>query len=225
MSAMRPKAAVAWSSGKDSAMMLHRLREAGEVEVTALLTTVSEGTGRVAMHGTRRALIEAQADAAALPLLAVPIPDPCPNEAYEAAIRAALARLRREGVTLVAFGDLFLADIRAYRESRLAGSGIAPIFPLWGERTDALARAIIGAGMRAVLTSVDTDQLDAGFAGRDFDAALLADLPPSADPCGERGEFHSFVHDGPIFARPISLRRGAVTTEGRFASAELDLAG
>jgi diphthamide synthase (EF-2-diphthine--ammonia ligase) len=130
---MRPRAAVAWSSGKDSAMMLHRLREAGEVEVAALLTTVSEGAGRVAMHGTPRALLEAQAQAAGLPLLAVAIPDPCPNDAYDAAMAAAVAQLRRKGVTLMAFGDLFLADIRAYRESRLAGTGITPVFPLWGE--------------------------------------------------------------------------------------------
>jgi uncharacterized protein (TIGR00290 family) len=221
---MRPKAAIAWSSGKDSAMMLHRLREAAEVEVVMLLTTVSDRTGSVGMHRTRRALLEAQAAAAGLPLLAVPIPDPCPNEAYEAAMAASMARLRRDGITLMGFGDLFLADIRAYRESRLAGSGVAPIFPLWGEETGALARAIIATSIRAVIASVDTDQLDARFTGRDFDEGLLADLPPGVDPCGERGEFHSFVHDGPIFARPIPLRRGALTTEGRFAYAELDLA-
>jgi uncharacterized protein (TIGR00290 family) len=222
---MRPKAAVAWSSGKDGAMTLHRLREAGEVEVAALLTTVSEGTGRVAMHGTPRALLEAQARAAGLPLLAVPIPDPCPNDAYDAAMAAAVARLRRDGVTLMAFGDLFLADIRAYRESRLAGTGIAPVFPLWGEETSSLAHAIVAAGIRAVVASVDTCQLDARFAGRDFDARLLAELPPGVDPCGERGEFHSFVHDGPVFARPIPLRRGAAALDGRFAYAGLDLAG
>lgn len=221
---MRPKAALAWSSGKDSAMALLRLREAGAVEVTTLLTTVSEGTGRIAMHGTARTLLEAQAEAAGLPLLAIPIPEPCPNEAYAAAMGIAVAKLRDDGVTLLAFGDLFLADIRAYRESRLAGTGVAPLFPLWGEETGALARAIIAAGIRAVVASVDTEQLDPEFAGRDFDAAFLADLPQGVDPCGERGEFHSFVHDGPIFTQPVPLRRGGVTRDARFAYADLTLA-
>jgi uncharacterized protein (TIGR00290 family) len=221
---VRPKAALAWSSGKDSAMALLRLREAGAVEVSMLVTTVSEDSGRVAMHGTARALLEAQAEAACLPLLAVPIPEPCPDAAYAAAMATAVARLRAEGVTHLAFGDLFLADIRAWRESRLAGTGIAPLFPLWGEETGALARAIIAAGIGAVIASVDTEQLDARFAGRDFDAGFLGELPPEVDPCGERGEFHSFVHAGPIFARPIPLRRGAVTQGGRFAYAELGLA-
>jgi uncharacterized protein (TIGR00290 family) len=221
---MRPKAALAWSSGKDSAMALLRLREAGAVEIATLLTTVSEGSGRVAMHGTARALIEAQAEAACLPLLAVPIPEPCPDIAYAAVMTAAVARLHGDGVTLLAFGDLFLSDIRAYRESRLAGTGIQPLFPLWGEETGALARAIVAAGIRAVIASVDTEQLDAGFAGRDFDPSFLAALPQGVDPCGERGEFHSFVHDGPIFDRPIPLRRGGVTSDGRFAYAELALA-
>src|SRR5690349_6123979 len=157
---MRPKAALAWSSGKDSAMALLRLREAGAVEVTTLLATVGEGTGRIAMHGTARALLEAQAEAAGLPLLAVPIPEPCPNEAYAAAMATAVAKLRGDGVTLLAFGDLFLADIRAYRESRLAETGVLPLFPLWGEETGALARAIVAAGIRAVVASVDTEQLD-----------------------------------------------------------------
>jgi uncharacterized protein (TIGR00290 family) len=219
---LRPKAALAWSSGKDAAMALWRLRQAGEVEVASLLTTVSAPAGRVAMHGTPRALVEAQAAAAGLPLLAVTIPDPCPNDAYDAAMAQAVTRLRAEGVTLIAFGDLFLADIRAYRESRLAGTGLAPLFPLWGEETGALARAIIGAGIRAVVASVDCARLDASFAGRDFDAAFLAALPAGADPCGENGEFHSFVYDAPIFARPIPLRRGPVATSGRFAVAALD---
>jgi uncharacterized protein (TIGR00290 family) len=221
----RPRVAVAWSSGKDAAMALHRLRLAGEVEVVSLLTTISAPTERVAMHGTRRALVEAQAAAAGLPLVVAPIPDPCPNDAYDAAMAAALAALRAEGVTRVAFGDLFLADIRAYRESRLAGTGVAPLFPLWGEETGALARAMLAAGIEAVVASVDTDRLDAGFAGRDFDAAFLAALPAGIDPCGENGEFHSFVHAGPMFGRPVALRRGAVAARGPFAYAELELAG
>jgi uncharacterized protein (TIGR00290 family) len=224
LSRARPKAAIAWSSGKDAAMALWRLRQAGDVDVAALLTTISAPADRVSMHGTPRALLEAQAEAAGLPLLAVPIPDPCPNAAYEAAMTAALARLRGAGVTLIAFGDLFLADIRAYRESRLAGTGFEPLFPLWGEDTAALARATIDAGMRAVVASVDCEQLDPAFAGRDFDAGFLAALPADVDPCGENGEFHTFVRDGPIFTRPLPLRRGAVAVAGRFAHAELGLA-
>lgn len=220
----RPKAALAWSSGKDSALALHRLRSSGAFEIATLLVTTSEATDRVAMHGTPRAILEAQAAAAGLPLLAVPIPDPCPNEAYDAAMAAALAQLRRDGVTHVAFGDLFLAEIRAYRESRLAATGIEPLFPLWGEDTSLLAREILACGIAAVVACVDTDRLDGGAAGRDYDAAFLASLPGDVDPCGENGEFHTIVHGGPIFARPIPLRRGAVTAEGRFARAAFDLA-
>ena len=195
----RPKALLAWSSGKDSAWTLHVLRQQGEVDVVGLLTTVNRSFDRVAMHAVRRDLLVAQAAAVGLPLLTVEIPYPCSNDEYEAAMAAAIGRARGDGVTAVAFGDLFLEDVRRYREDRMRGSGLTPLFPIWGIPTDALARRMVGAGLRARLTCVDPKKLPASFAGRDFDAALLDDLPPGVDPCGERGEFHSFAYDGPMF--------------------------
>jgi uncharacterized protein (TIGR00290 family) len=214
---MRPKAVVAWSSGKDSAWTLHRLRQEGAVEVVGLLTTLGAESGRVAMHGTPAALVLAQAEAAGLPLLAVPLPEPCPDLAYEAAMAQATQRLRADGVSRIAFGDLFLADIRAYRESRLAGSGVEPLFPLRGEPTAALAREMVAGGLGAVIASVELARLDTSFLGRRYDEGLLDDLPPGVDPCGERGEFHSFARAGPMFARAIPLATGAVACSGAFA--------
>jgi len=219
--AAKPKALLAWSSGKDSAWSLHALRAAGEVEVVGLLTTINEAFDRVAMHAVRTELLRAQAAATALPLWPVPIPWPCSNAEYEAAMAAAMARARAEGITQVAFGDLFLEDVRRYREERLAPIGITPLFPLWGTPTDALARRMVEAGLRARLTCVDPKSLDARFAGREFDAALLAELPPTVDPCGERGEFHTFAYDGPMFGRPVPVRAGEVVRRDGFVFADL----
>lgn len=218
----RPAALVAWSSGKDSAWALHRLRRRDDVEVVGLLTTVAADADRVPMHHVRRRLLEAQAEAAGLPLHAVPIPAPCPNDVYEAAMRDAMARAVASGVSLIAFGDLFLDDIRRYREDKLAGTGITPIFPLWGEPTAALAREMVAGGLCAWLTSVDTAQLDASFVGRPFDDALLDGLPAGVDPCGERGEFHTFVWQGPMLAGAIDVVRGETTRTG--GAVHVDLA-
>jgi uncharacterized protein (TIGR00290 family) len=217
----RPRALLAWSSGKDSAWSLHVLRQQGEVEVVGLLTTVNQAFDRVAMHAVRRELLTAQAAAVGLPLTTVEIPYPCSNAQYEAAMAAAMARARGDGVAAVAFGDLFLEDVRRYREDRMHGTGLAPLFPIWGIPTDVLARRMVDAGLRARLTCVDPSKLPAAFAGRDFDAALLADLPADIDPCGERGEFHSFAYAGPMFERPVPIRTGEVVDRDGFVFADL----
>jgi len=177
--------------------------------------------GRVAVHGVRRALLDRQAESLGLPLVAVELPSPCPNEVYEREVAAALAPLVARGIATAVFGDLFLADVRAYRERQMAALGVAPRFPLWGRDTAGLARAMLAAGVEARLVAVDTEQLDAGFAGRRFDAALLAALPAGCDPCGENGEFHTFVTRAPGFRRPVAVAPGPVTVDGRFARAEL----
>jgi len=212
---------VSWSSGKDGAWALHVLRQRGDVELAGLVTTVNQAFGRVAMHGVRESLLERQAEAAGLPLWKVPLPHPCPNEAYDAAMTRLVERARAAGVTAMAFGDLFLEDVRAYRERQLAGTGIEPLFPLWGRATDALAREMVAGGLRARLVCVDPRQLDAGFAGRVFDAALLADLPPGVDPCGERGEFHTFCTAGPMFRTPLACEPGEVVERDGFVFADL----
>ena len=212
---------VSWSSGKDSAWALHLLRQDSSVHVAALLTTFNEAVDRVAMHAVRRTLVEAQADAASLPLWSVPIPSPCPNDIYEARMRDAMGRARAEGFTHVAFGDLFLEDVRRYREERLAGSGLDPIFPVWGIPTDRLAREMLAGGVDAVLTCVDPRHLDPAFAGRRFDHALLDALPPSVDPCGERGEFHTFCCAGPMFERAIPVQTGEIVTRDGFVFADV----
>lgn len=217
----KTKALLAWSSGKDSAWALHLLRAARDVEVVGLLTTIDQAFDRVAMHAVRTQLLRAQAQAAGLPLWPVPIAWPCSNADYEAAMSVAMARARREGVQAVAFGDLFLEDIRRYREERLAGTGLAPLFPLWGRPTAALAREMIAGGLRARLTCVDPRGLDARFAGRDFDAQLLGELPDGVDPCGEQGEFHTFAYDGPMFARPVPIRTGEIVVRDGFVFADL----
>ena len=216
------KALVAWSGGKDAAWALHLARQQ-DVEVAALLTTTA--AGRVAMHEVRGALVEAQAAAAGLPLWTIPLPWPCPNAEYESAMRAVLERARKEGIEAVVFGDLFLAEIRAYRESLLAGTGVRPVFPLWGKDTAALAAQMIAQGLRATVVCVDLRKLSARFAGRDLDAALLADLPEGCDPCGENGEFHTFAWGGPMFRAPVPIARGAVEERGGFAFADLLPAG
>lgn len=195
------------------------------MHVAALLTTFNEVADRVAMHAVRRSLVEAQAAAAGLPLWQVPIPSPCPNEIYEDRMRVAVTRARDEGFTHVAFGDLFLEDVRRYREERLAGTGLDPLFPLWGRPTDELSRAMLAGGLEATLTSVDPRQIDASFAGRRYDASLLRDLPATADPCGERGEFHTFCSAGPMFARPIPVVTGEIVTRDGFVFADVSDAG
>lgn len=215
------KTLVSWSSGKDSAWMVHVLRQRGDVEIGAVLTTINEAFGRVAMHAVRTELLAAQAEALELPLWTAPIPFPCPNDAYERAMARVVERAISEGFTHVAFGDLFLEDVRRYREERLAGTGLTPLFPLFGAETRALAREMIGAGLGAILTCVDPKVLDPSFAGREFDARLLDDLPPSVDPCGERGEFHSFAYRGPMFQTPISVTLGQIIDRDGFTFADV----
>jgi uncharacterized protein (TIGR00290 family) len=217
----KPKALIAWSSGKDSAWSLYEVRRAGGYDVVGALTTVTETFSRVSMHGVREEIMRAQHAAAGLPSVVVPIPYPCPNEIYEARMAAALDDAKRAGVTHVIFGDLFLEDVRAYREQKLAGTGIAPVFPLWGRSTDALARDMIDGGLETYLVTVDLKQLPKSFAGRRFDRALLADLPPGIDPCGEKGEFHSCVVAGPMFNRRIDVVAGEVVERDGFAYADL----
>jgi uncharacterized protein (TIGR00290 family) len=214
---------LSWSSGKDSAWALHQLRRQDGVEVVGLLTTFNEAADRVAMHAVRRRLVDAQAEATRLPVWPVILPQPCSNEEYEERMAAAVARAVSEGVTHVAFGDLFLADIRAYRERQLRGSGLEPLFPLWdaGRDTAALARTMIAGGLRAVITCVDPKQLPESFAGRTFDDELLATLPPGVDPCGERGEFHTFCFAGPMFASPIAIEVGERSTRDGFCFADV----
>jgi uncharacterized protein (TIGR00290 family) len=207
---------MSWSSGKDSAFALHRARTELGLDVTRLLVSVNDDADRVSMHAVRVALLEAQAERLGIPLHVVRLPAPCPNDEYERAMSAAVAAARAGGVRELVFGDLFLEDIRRYRERNLDGSGIAPVFPLWGEPTDQLARSMLAAGIRAVVTCVDPAVLPAEFVGRDFDDRFLADLPSGIDPCGERGEFHSFVWDGPGFSAPIPVVRGEVVERDGF---------
>ncbi|THJ19249.1 MAG: adenine nucleotide alpha hydrolase [Nitrospira sp. CG24E] len=216
-----PKVLLCWSSGKDSAWTLHVLRQQGKVEVVGLLTTINEVHDRVAMHAVRKTLLQAQADAVGLPLWPVPIPSPCSNQEYEAAMSAVIQRARAAGITIMAFGDLFLEDVRHYRETQLASTGITPLFPLWGLSTNELAMTMIQSGLRARLTCIDPKQISDSFVGREFDKTLLAELPPSADPCGERGEFHTFVYAGPMFRHPIPIERGEIVTRDGFVFADL----
>jgi uncharacterized protein (TIGR00290 family) len=219
------KILVSWSTGKDSAWMLHLLQRRHGSAAAGLLTTVNEVFDRVAMHGVRRSLLEAQAEAAGLPLHIVPLPWPCSNDEYERRMGAAVSRFVQNGFTHVAFGDLFLEDVRQYRESRLEGSGLTPLFPLWKTAsTGALAREMIDAGVKAVLSTIDPTKLAPSFAGRAFDRSLLADLPAAVDPCGENGEFHSFVWDGPMFLRPLDVRAGPSIEREGFVFVDIDLA-
>lgn len=211
---------LSWSGGKDAAWTLHVLRQRDDIEVVGLLTTITEGYERIAMQGIRVDVLHAQADAVRLPVIEARMPQRADNATYEAAFAAALqqARERWPGLARIAFGDLFLADIRAYREAQCARQGWEPLFPLFGTDTTALARLMIAGGLRARLCCVDTQQLDAAFAGRAFDVALLDALPDGVDPCGENGEFHTCVDDGPMFAQPLDLRQGeTVLRDGRFA--------
>jgi uncharacterized protein (TIGR00290 family) len=217
----RDRVLLAWSSGKDSAWSLHALRSQADIEVAGLLTTMNETHDRVAMHAVRRTLLEAQAEAAGLPLVTVPIPHPCPNDVYEAAMSRAVSEAIAAGITGVAFGDLFLEDVRRYRERQMQGTGLRLHFPLWGRPTAALAREMVDGGLCARITCVDPRALDRSFAGREFDQRLLADLPSGADPCGENGEFHTFAWDGPMFRHPVPFRSGEVVTRDGFVFADL----
>jgi uncharacterized protein (TIGR00290 family) len=212
---------MSWSTGKDSAYALHVAREELGVEIVALLTTVTADHDRVSMHAVRRELLEQQAERLGLPLEVAEIPTPCSNAEYERRISASLAEGRAAGLDRIVFGDLFLEDIRAYREDRLEGTGITPIFPLWQRDTRSLAAEMLEVGIRARVTCVDPGQLDPAFVGREFDRAFLDDLPPAADPCGERGEFHTFAFDGPGFGAPIDVVTGDVVERDGFVFADL----
>jgi uncharacterized protein (TIGR00290 family) len=217
----KPKALLAWSSGKDSAYALAVVRQQNEVDVVGLLTTINTQFERVAMHAVRERLVELQSEAVGLPLWKVPIPYPCPNAAYEAAMSDAVRRAVDEGIGVMVFGDLFLEDIRAYRERQLQGTGLTPLFPLWRRDTTELAREMMASGVKATLTCVDPKQLDPRFAGRNFDESFLAELPPSVDPCGEKGEFHTFAWDGPAFRHPVSITVGDTVERDGFVFTDL----
>jgi len=212
---------LSWSSGKDSAWSLHILRQRGEYEVAGLLTTFNEAVDRVAMHAVRRELVEQQAAATGLPLWAVPLPWPCSNEQYELLMAETCARAVAAGIEGIAFGDLFLEDVRSYREKQMRDTGLQPIFPLWGQPTQDLAKRMIASGMWVKLTCADTEKLDASFAGREFDDSLLAELPNGVDPCGEKGEFHSFVYAGPMLSAKIPVSVGERVVRDQFVFADL----
>jgi len=214
------RALLSWSSGKDSAWSLYLLRQ--EYQVVGLLTAINQAFDRVAMHAVRRALLEAQAAAAGLPLWPVPLPWPCSNVTYEKIMAATCDEARRAGVEVLAFGDLFLSDVREYRVNQLKNTGLEPIFPLWGSPTLRLAKEMIAAGLRAKLTCVDPKRLSAHFVGRDFDEALLSELPTGVDPCGENGEFHSFAYAGPMFRYPVGIRLGQIAERDGFVFADLE---
>jgi len=218
---MGRKTLLSWSSGKDSAWALHVLRHDPRVEVAGLLTTVNQAAGRVAMHAVREDLLEAQARALGLPLAKVFIPDPCSNEEYEAAMGAAMADAKTAGIEAVAFGDLFLEDIRRYREDKLAPTAIEPLFPIWGLDTRELSRRMVDSGLRAIVTCVDPKRLPRDVAGRIYDRQFLDDLPSDVDPCAERGEFHTFAYAGPMFREPLSVEVSEVVERSGFVFADV----
>jgi uncharacterized protein (TIGR00290 family) len=218
---MKQKVLLSWSSGKDSAWTLHTLRQRDDVEVVGLLTTINTHFQRVAMHGTRHALLKAQAEAARVPLWEVPLPWPCSNEIYEAAMSAACAKAVQQGISAVAFGDLFLEDVRRYREDRLRGTGLEPMFPLWGRETKKLILEMLDGGLRARIICVDPSKLAGDFIGRDLDYDALSRLPAAVDPCGENGEFHTFTHAGPMFSQPIPIKDGEIVSRDGFLFADV----
>lgn len=218
---MKKKTLIAWSSGKDAAWALHEIRKSEDFEVIGALTMLTENFGRVSMHAVRAEILRRQCEAAGLRQTIVPIPFPCPNVIYEARMAAAIEQAKADGVTHIVFGDLFLQDVRAYREEKLAGSGITPVFPLWNKPTAALAREMIAGGLQARLVCIDPKILPRPFAGRAFDASLLDDLPVSVDPCGERGEFHTCAVAGPMFSRKIEVKAGEVVERDGFVFADL----
>jgi uncharacterized protein (TIGR00290 family) len=215
------KVLLSWSSGKDSVWALHLLRQQPDIEVVALLTSFNSAADRVAMHAVRRALVDAQASRTGIPQWSVDLPWPCSNAEYEERMRGVCQRAFNQNIAAVAFGDLFLQDIRDYRERQLLGTGLDPLFPVWQIPTAQLARDMIAAGVKAKITCVDPAQVDRTFAGRDFDQALLDSLPPGVDPCGENGEFHTFVYDAPVFSRPIEVRMGEIVERDGFVFADV----
>ncbi|MFY9716916.1 MAG: ATP-binding protein [Thermoplasmata archaeon] len=219
--ASRPPTIVSWSTGKDAAWSLHELRREGKVRVVGLLTTVTTAFDRVSMHGVRRTVLELQARALGLPVYRVEIPSPCPNDMYDRAMAKVIGQLRSDGVERIVFGDLYLEDIRRYREDRLRGTGIEPIFPLWGRPTRPLAEEMIAGGLRATIVSVDPRRLPREFCGRQFDAQFLRDLPRGVDPCGENGEFHTCVTAGPMWERPLAVRTGKIVERDGFVFADV----
>jgi uncharacterized protein (TIGR00290 family) len=214
------KVALSWSSGKDSAWTLHLLRQRPDIQAAALITTFNSEANRVAMHAVRRVLVEAQAERTGIPLWPVELPWPCSNLEYESRMREVCRRATAEGVTAVAFGDLFLQDVRDYRVRQLQGSGLEPLFPLWQIPTEQLGRAMIAAGVKAKITCVDPSKLAKSFAGNEYDSRLLQVLPSEVDPCGENGEFHTFVYDAPVFSHPIAVRAGEVIERDGFVFAD-----
>lgn len=219
------KTLLSWSSGKDSAWTLHTLRQKSDVEVVGLVTTVNQLYQRISIHAVRTELLQRQAEVAGLPLYLIDLPHPCANADYEAAMETFIGRVKGEGIECMAFGDLFLADIREYREARLAGTGITPLFPLWQLSTAELARGMIRGGLRAVITCVNPQLLPASFAGREFNEQFLTDLPDHIDPCGERGEFHTFVFDGPMFHKAVHVEVGEICEREGFVYADILPAG
>lgn len=219
---MKNRLLLGWSGGKDSAMALYELKQQTDNEIAALLTTVTEGYDRISMHGVRRSLLIEQAKALGFPLEEIVIPQQCSNEIYEERMQHILEKYLREGVSTAAFGDLFLQDIRAYREERMARIGMKAMFPVWGFNTSDLARRFIQLGFKTIIVCVDTEKLGRDFAGRDYDAEFLRDLPAGVDPCGENGEFHTFVYDGPIFSHPVQVQKGEkVLRDNRFYYCDL----
>jgi uncharacterized protein (TIGR00290 family) len=219
---MKERVLVGWSGGKDSAMTLYEITRMKDIEAAALLTTVTEGYDRISMHGVRRTLLVEQAQALGFPLHEIPLPQNCTNEIYEQRMQEALEKYKQEGIEAAAFGDLFLEDIRTYREERMSHIGMRCMFPVWGRPTRALAGQFIDLGFRAIIVCVDTNVLGRDFAGREYNRSFLKDLPAEVDPCGENGEFHSFVYDGPIFSQPVSVQRGEkVLREDRFYYCDL----
>jgi len=222
----RPKALLSWSSGKDAAWSLHRIRQAGEYEVVGLVTTVNQVARRVAMHGVRQDILEKQAKATGLELFIINLPWPCSNQEYEDRMTACLSRLKRKSaVTHIIFGDLYLEDIRSYREDQMRKIGLELVFPLWGQDTHKVAKEMLAGGLEAVITCVDKTQLPEGFSGRTYDQKLLNDLPVDVDPCGENGEFHTLVIDGPMFQNRIHVKRGPIKTDPRFVYSDFQLGG
>jgi uncharacterized protein (TIGR00290 family) len=221
MKGERKRVLLSWSSGKDSAWALHLLRQRSDVEVAGLLTTINEQFDRVAMHAVRRDLLRSQTENIGLPLRLVSLPFPCSNEVYEERMRAAIGAAQSDGIEGIAFGDLFLADVRQYRERMMEGTGITPLFPLWGRPTDQLAREMIDEGLRAQITCIDPSQLPATLAGREYNGDFLKALPDGVDPCGENGEFHTFAFDGPMFNRPVEFAIGETAERDGFIFTDL----
>lgn len=218
---MKKKTLLSWSSGKDSAWALHVLRQQPDIDVVGLFSTVNQAFERVAMHAVRNELVQQQAEGLGLPIQLIEIPYPCDNAVYAAIMQEFMAQAKQQGIECIAFGDLFLEDVRQYREGNLAGTGIEPIFPLWGIPTDELSRQMVNSGLRAKITCVDPRKLSEAFSGRDYDESFLQDLPDSADPCGEYGEFHSFVYDGPMFRKRIDIHTGETVSRDGFIFTDL----